>query len=123
LSFAKIVIFCEIRHIIREPGLIRGGTQSRSAQICTMHPLVKASHAALAEALVRFIRSVLSLSSQFASGKPDPASAASVLSERRPVPQLPAPDKLFWVIPLRHWPGWKHALVLVHRNNLMSLHI
>jgi hypothetical protein len=46
----------------------------------------------------------------------------SVLRERRPVPQLPAPDKLFWVILRRHWPGWKHALVLVQPETVVRWH-
>ena len=46
----------------------------------------------------------------------------SVLRERRPVPQLPAPDKFFWVILCRLWPGWKHALFLVQPETVVRWH-
>jgi hypothetical protein len=46
----------------------------------------------------------------------------SVLRERRPVPQLPAPDKLFWVILRRFWPGWKRTLVLVQPETVVRWH-
>jgi len=46
----------------------------------------------------------------------------SVLRERRPVPQLPAPDKLFWVMLRRFWSGWRRALILVEPETVMRWH-
>jgi hypothetical protein len=37
----------------------------------------------------------------------------AVLKLRHPQPRLAAPDKLFWVILRRLWPGRKQALILV----------
>src|ERR1035437_5411969 len=36
----------------------------------------------------------------------------AVLKLKHPQPRLAAPDKLFWVILRRIWPGWKRALPL-----------
>lgn len=38
----------------------------------------------------------------------------SVLTRRHPQPRLAAPDRLFWVVLRRLWPGWKQALLRIH---------
>ena len=38
-----------------------------------------------------------------------------VLGERRPIPRLPAADKLFWVVLRRLWPGWKQTLTEIRQ--------
>jgi hypothetical protein len=46
----------------------------------------------------------------------------SVLRQRRPVLQLPAPDKLFWVILRQFWPGWKRTLGVVQPETVVRRH-
>ena len=45
-----------------------------------------------------------------------------VLKHRRPQPRFAAPDKLFWVILRRLWPGWKRALILVQPETVIRWH-
>lgn len=45
-----------------------------------------------------------------------------VLKQKHPQPRLAAPDKLFWVILRRLWPGWKRALILVHPETVVRWH-
>jgi hypothetical protein len=44
------------------------------------------------------------------------------LKERRPQPRFKAPDKLFWMLLSRLWPGWKRALVLVQPETVVRWH-
>src|ERR1039457_4508407 len=46
----------------------------------------------------------------------------SVLKQRYPRPRFAAPDKLFWMILRRLWPGWKRALVLVQPETVIRWH-
>jgi hypothetical protein len=46
----------------------------------------------------------------------------AVLKQKHPQPQLAAPDKLFWVILRRLWPGWKRALILVQPETVVRWH-
>jgi hypothetical protein len=46
----------------------------------------------------------------------------AVLKTRHPQPRFPAPDRLFWVMMRRYWPGWKRALVLVQPDIVVSWH-
>jgi transposase InsO family protein len=46
----------------------------------------------------------------------------SVLKERHPVPRLPVPDRLFWTVLRRLWPGWRSALVLVQPETVVGWH-
>jgi transposase InsO family protein len=46
----------------------------------------------------------------------------AVLKQRHPQPRLVAPDKLFWVILRRLWPGWKRALILVQPETVVRWH-
>ena len=45
-----------------------------------------------------------------------------VLNHRHPQPRFAAPDKLFWVILRRLWPGWKRALILVQPETVVRWH-
>ena len=45
-----------------------------------------------------------------------------VLKQRHPQPRFAAPDKLFWVILRRLWPGWKRALILVQPDTVVRWH-
>src|SRR5208283_656104 len=45
-----------------------------------------------------------------------------VLKQKRPQPRFAAPDKLFWVILRRLWPGWKQGLVLVQPETVVRWH-
>jgi putative transposase len=45
-----------------------------------------------------------------------------VLRRRHPRPQLAAPDKFFWVMLRRLWPGWKRALMLVRPETVVRWH-
>src|SRR6266567_3517828 len=45
-----------------------------------------------------------------------------VLRQRYPRPQLAAPDKFFWVMLRRLWPGWKRALILVQPETVVRWH-
>jgi len=46
----------------------------------------------------------------------------AVLKARHPQPRFAAPDKLFWVLLRRFWPGWKRALVLVQPETVVGWH-
>jgi len=37
----------------------------------------------------------------------------AALKVRHPQPRFALPDRLFWVVLRRFWPGWKRALVIV----------
>ena len=45
-----------------------------------------------------------------------------VLRQRHPQPRFATPDKLFWVILRRLWPGWKRALLLVQPETVVRWH-
>src|SRR5450631_1376425 len=45
-----------------------------------------------------------------------------VLKQRHPQPRFAAPDKLFWVILRRIWPGWKRALILIQPETVVRWH-
>src|SRR6266567_2208450 len=45
-----------------------------------------------------------------------------VLRQRYPRPQLAAPNKFFWVMLRREWPGWKRALILVQPETVVRWH-
>ena len=46
----------------------------------------------------------------------------AVLKQRHPQPRFATPDKLFWVILQRLWPGWKQALILVQPETVVRWH-
>lgn len=46
----------------------------------------------------------------------------TVLTRKHPHPRLPAPDKLFWVLLSRIWPGWKRALLLLQPDTVVGWH-
>jgi hypothetical protein len=46
----------------------------------------------------------------------------AVLKQRHPQPRFAAPDKLFWLILRRFWPGWKRALILVQPETVVRWH-
>jgi transposase InsO family protein len=46
----------------------------------------------------------------------------AVLKQRYPQPRFAAPDKIFWVILQRLWPGWKRALILVQPETVVRWH-
>ena len=46
----------------------------------------------------------------------------AVLKERHPQPRFKAPDKLFWLLLSRMWPGWKQALVLLQPETVVRWH-
>src|SRR3984957_8289841 len=46
----------------------------------------------------------------------------AVLAKKRPQPRLSAPNKLFWVLLRKFWPGWKHALVLLQPDTVIGWH-
>jgi putative transposase len=45
-----------------------------------------------------------------------------VLRQRYPRPQLATPDRFFWVVLRRLWPGWKRALILVQPETVVRWH-
>ena len=45
-----------------------------------------------------------------------------MLKQKHPQPRFAAPDKLFWVVLRRLWPGWKRALILVHPETVVRWH-
>jgi transposase InsO family protein len=45
-----------------------------------------------------------------------------VLRQKYPRPHLAAPDKFFWVMLRRLWPGWKRALILVQPETVVHWH-
>jgi putative transposase len=45
-----------------------------------------------------------------------------LLRQRHPRLQLAAPDKFFWVMLRRLWPGWKRALILVQPETVARWH-
>ena len=45
----------------------------------------------------------------------------AVLRQCHPQLRFGAPDKLFWVMLRRLWPGWKRALILVQAGDRRSL--
>jgi putative transposase len=46
----------------------------------------------------------------------------AVLKVRRPRIRFTFPDKLFWVMLQRLWPGWKQALILVQPDTVVGWH-
>ena len=46
----------------------------------------------------------------------------AVLARRRPQPRFSAPDKLFWIVLCRLWPGWRKALILVQPDSVVRWH-
>jgi putative transposase len=46
----------------------------------------------------------------------------AVLAAKHPRPQIGAPDRLFWVVLRRFWPGWKRSLVLVQSETVVRWH-
>ena len=46
----------------------------------------------------------------------------AVLKQKHPQPRFAAPDKLFWVVLRRLWPGWKRALILVQPETVVRWH-
>ena len=46
----------------------------------------------------------------------------AVMKQRHPHPRFAAPEKLFWVILRRFWPGWKRALILVQPETVVRWH-
>ena len=46
----------------------------------------------------------------------------TVLETRHPQPRFKAPDRLFWMLLSRLWPGWKRALVLVQPETVVRWH-
>ena len=46
----------------------------------------------------------------------------AVLKAKHPQPRLAAPDRLFWVVLRRFWPGWKQALLIVQPETVVRWH-
>lgn len=46
----------------------------------------------------------------------------AVLTSRHPQSRLTTPDRLFWVILRRYWPGWKQALLIVNPETVVRWH-
>src|ERR1017187_2292812 len=46
----------------------------------------------------------------------------SVLSRRHPQPRFSTPDRFFWMMLRRLWPGWKRALILVQPETVVRWH-
>ena len=46
----------------------------------------------------------------------------AVWKRRRPQPRISAPDKFFWVMLRRFWPGWKQVLILVQPESVVRWH-
>ncbi|HMH08135.1 MAG TPA: hypothetical protein VK579_15755 [Terriglobales bacterium] len=46
----------------------------------------------------------------------------TVLKRKHPKPKVRVLDKLFWVVALRFWSGWKHSLILVTPETLIRWH-
>jgi transposase InsO family protein len=46
----------------------------------------------------------------------------AVLKQRHPQTRFAAPDKLFWMVLRRQWPGWKKALILVQPETVVRWH-
>jgi transposase InsO family protein len=46
----------------------------------------------------------------------------AVLRQRHPLPRFAAPDKLFWVMLRRLWPGWRRSLILVQPETVICWH-
>src|SRR6266550_3778620 len=44
----------------------------------------------------------------------------AALKRRRPRPRLTGFDKLFWVFARKYWSGWKHALIVVNPETVVS---
>lgn len=51
-----------------------------------------------------------------------PRQQLAVLKQRHPQARFATPDKLFWVMLQRLWPGWKRALVLVQPDTVVRWH-
>src|SRR5579859_6192664 len=45
-----------------------------------------------------------------------------VLRQRHPRPKFATPDKFFWVMLRRLWPGWKQALILIQPETVVRWH-
>ena len=46
----------------------------------------------------------------------------SVSSRRHPQPRFSTPDRFFWMMLRRLWPGWKRALILVQPETVVRWH-
>jgi transposase InsO family protein len=46
----------------------------------------------------------------------------AILKRGHPQPRFATPDKLFWLILRRLWPGWKRALILVQPETVVRWH-
>jgi putative transposase len=46
----------------------------------------------------------------------------TILKARHPRPRLTAPDRVFWVMLRRFWPGWKRALVIIQPETVVAWH-
>ena len=46
----------------------------------------------------------------------------AVLKIRHPQPRLAVPDRLFWLMLRRFWPGWKQALLIVQPDTVVRWH-
>ena len=46
----------------------------------------------------------------------------AVFKARRPRPRLTTLDRVFWVMLLRFWSGWKRALVIVQPDTVVRWH-
>jgi putative transposase len=46
----------------------------------------------------------------------------TILKVRHPRPRLTAPDRVFWVMLRRFWPGWKSALVIIQPETVVAWH-
>src|ERR1017187_8174732 len=46
----------------------------------------------------------------------------SVLSRRHPQPRFSTPDRFFWMMLRRLWPGWKRALILAQPGTVVRWH-
>src|ERR1035438_10036786 len=46
----------------------------------------------------------------------------AVLKQRHPQSRFKAPDRLFWILLSRLWPGWEQALILVQPETVVRWH-
>ena len=46
----------------------------------------------------------------------------AVLKQKHPRRYIAAPDRLFWIVLQRFWPGWKKALIIVRPDTVIRWH-
>jgi putative transposase len=46
----------------------------------------------------------------------------AVMKMRRPRPRFKIPDRIFWVLMSRLWPGWEHPLILLQPETVVRWH-